>query len=357
MKYIVYLTTNLKNNKIYVGVHGTEDPNIFDGYIGNSINIFKCNNELKYPKIPFHKAVKKYGYNAFKRQTLSVFDTEEEALDLEAQIVNQEFIERYDTYNITLGGGMPPKCNKIIYQYDLDGNYINQFDSLKIAAKQFNGHGNLIGIAANYKRTAYNSLWSFSKYDKLNIKEYNIYNPKIPIYLYAENGNFIKCFKSITECCDELNVSLSRVQRASKIGNSINGYFLSTVFNKTFIKPTFNNIVGDMHMYSIDGNYIKSFSNKNQLPNGFSEYEINRSIKMGYTYKGFLWIRGEKLNKINITNKHKQISRKIGQYDSNGKLIKIFDTLRSCRKEFPNISKVLRGYANHCHGYNFKYIE
>ena len=33
MKYIVYLTTNLKNNKIYIGVHGTEDPNIFDGYI------------------------------------------------------------------------------------------------------------------------------------------------------------------------------------------------------------------------------------------------------------------------------------------------------------------------------------
>ena len=42
MKYIVYLTTNLKSqidgiNRIYVGVHGTENPNIFDGYIGCGI--------------------------------------------------------------------------------------------------------------------------------------------------------------------------------------------------------------------------------------------------------------------------------------------------------------------------------
>lgn len=39
MKYIVYLTTNLVNRKIYVGVHKTENPDIFDGYLGNGLTI------------------------------------------------------------------------------------------------------------------------------------------------------------------------------------------------------------------------------------------------------------------------------------------------------------------------------
>jgi len=44
MKYIVYLTKNKKSKvngeyKIYIGVHKTKDPNIFDGYIGCGIYI------------------------------------------------------------------------------------------------------------------------------------------------------------------------------------------------------------------------------------------------------------------------------------------------------------------------------
>ena len=66
IKYIVYITINLCNGKFYIGVHKT-NPNVFDGYIGNSINIFESNPELKHPKIPFHKAVKKYGYSSFRR--------------------------------------------------------------------------------------------------------------------------------------------------------------------------------------------------------------------------------------------------------------------------------------------------
>ena len=44
MKYIVYLTKNLKscingNYRIYIGVHKTEDPSIFDGYLGDGCYI------------------------------------------------------------------------------------------------------------------------------------------------------------------------------------------------------------------------------------------------------------------------------------------------------------------------------
>ena len=39
MKYILYLTLCLENNKIYIGVHKTENPDIFDEYIGCGVRI------------------------------------------------------------------------------------------------------------------------------------------------------------------------------------------------------------------------------------------------------------------------------------------------------------------------------
>ncbi len=65
MKYIVYCTTCTINGKIYIGVHKTENPDIFDGYIGNGIEI---GWNIKNPKTAFQNAVKKYGYSKFKKK-------------------------------------------------------------------------------------------------------------------------------------------------------------------------------------------------------------------------------------------------------------------------------------------------
>ena len=73
MVWIVYKTTCLVNNKIYVGVHKTEDASIDDGYIGNGISPRHGTNIL-HPKFPFHYAVQKYGKENFIRETLAKFD-------------------------------------------------------------------------------------------------------------------------------------------------------------------------------------------------------------------------------------------------------------------------------------------
>jgi len=84
--YIVYQTTNLINNKIYVGVHKVKGGmnSKFDGYLGSG----------KY----LNSSIKKYGKDNFKRETLFYFEIEELAYSKEAVIVNEEFINRDDTY-------------------------------------------------------------------------------------------------------------------------------------------------------------------------------------------------------------------------------------------------------------------
>ena len=184
MKYIVYLTTNKINNKIYIGVHETTNPEIFDGYLGCGVNR-NYPSSILHPKTPFQYAVKKYGFDAFSRSTIKVFNNIQDALNLEKELVNEEFISREDTYNITLGEEMPPKLN----------------------------------------------------------------------------------------------------------------------------------------------------------------------------YKGYIWKREQKLESVSSKENNIVKSRKVGQYTQDGDLIKVFNTVREARKEFPNVQKVLKGIVTHCHNYLFKYID
>jgi hypothetical protein len=86
--YTVYKTTNQINDKIYIGVHKTDNPN--DSYLGS-------NRILK-------DAVKKYGQENFTKEVLCVFDNEESMWAKERELVNEDFVSREDTYNIGQGG-------------------------------------------------------------------------------------------------------------------------------------------------------------------------------------------------------------------------------------------------------------
>jgi hypothetical protein len=88
MHYLIYQITNIVNSKVYIGKHRTS--NIDDGYMGSG-TILK-------------RAIAKHGISNFRREILHECDSEELLNDLEAQIVNRDFITRPDTYNIMLGG-------------------------------------------------------------------------------------------------------------------------------------------------------------------------------------------------------------------------------------------------------------
>lgn len=88
MRYFIYKITNRINNKFYIGAHATK--NISDNYMGSG-------SVLK-------KAFKKYGIHNFDRDIIYTFNDEQSMYEKEAEIVNEEFINRNDTYNLKLGG-------------------------------------------------------------------------------------------------------------------------------------------------------------------------------------------------------------------------------------------------------------
>lgn len=354
MKYIVYLTTNITNGKIYVGVHKTEDPDVFDGYYGNGVSI-KDQSKLKHPKEPFHYALKKYGFKNFKRSTIKVFDTLEKALKLESEIVNDEFIKRKDTYNVALGGGIPPTSSLKTYQFDLQGNLLNEFDSILCAAKFLSVDDSAIGYAIKNKTTSGEYLWATT--DHINISEYSITPQRKNVYLYTLEGEFAHEFKSLSECSRFLGYDLGPVQRAYYQKWKIGNYYINDV-KLSYYKPEKIILSGDYHQYDLGGSYIQTFTSRTALQEyfGCNMDGINGSIRMGKPYKQFLWLRGVKQSSVK-PYKLKKKTCKVGQYTLDGQLVKIYNTVREARKEFSNVSKVLKGAASQCKGYTFKYIS
>ena len=90
MFHTVYKTTNLVNNKIYIGVHAIADLAIDDGYLGSGLAI--------------KGAIKKHGKENFKKEILAAFVNRDSAYLMEAALVHEEFVLREYTYNMAGGG-------------------------------------------------------------------------------------------------------------------------------------------------------------------------------------------------------------------------------------------------------------
>jgi hypothetical protein len=154
MYYVIYKITNILNNKIYIGYHSTK--NLDDDYMGSGKGI--------------RLAIQKYGITNFKKEILYVFPTKIEALCIEKELVNAEFIAREDTYNIKLGGEGgwdhtidDPKRIEAVKQAFVNGNnkgWQQAFDTRsKISKSAFKGKRHtdnskkLIGAAARLNET------------------------------------------------------------------------------------------------------------------------------------------------------------------------------------------------------------
>ena len=357
LKYIVYLTTNLVNKKIYIGVHKTINPYSFDGYLGCGVKI-NDKYTYKYSKTPFEAAVNKYGVDNFKRVTLKTFDKLEDALDLERWLVDEEFIRRKDTYNIALGGGIPPAKTKTIYQYNLDGSFIKEWDSITNASIYYKCSSSCIGRAIFDRTPSLKYFWTDYKYDKLDLENFKLNENKTHTYLYDINGNLLNEFDSISDCSKYINEDLQKVSKAIRGKFCIaKTYYCSDIKYKKFPIQNIDIHKDDkLYQYDLEGNFIKEWNNYSEVRKYFGkDVGIHAAIRLGNSCMGFQWSWEKLPNMKKLISKTK--ARKVGKYTVDGNLIQIFNTVREAKADTCGAPNVLNGKRKTAGGCLWKYIE
>ena len=303
LKYIVYITINQCNGKFYIGVHKT-NPEVFDGYIGGGI---KTESDAS-KNVAFHNAVKKYGYENFKRTIIKIFpgtdEGRDQAYELEKVLVNETLLKSKQCYNTALGGydSINLELKKTIYMYDLNGEYLRKFDCVMSAALYLNFGKNLNSTMKSIRNNCIGTTQSSFGYYWSYKKEFNYQKPNNlkPIAQYTLSGKFLRYFDSITEAENLLKIS------------------------------------------TIKQAIIKKYS------------------AGGYQWRYYTGDQSDISKLISTCNKNKILP--IIMYDSNMNFIKEYDCVLDCKKEHPEfvssqINRVLKGIIKTHHGYIFKYKD
>lgn len=234
MKYIVFCTINQKDNRILIGVHGTNDPSMFDGYIGDNVYINQ-NSTFMYPKTPFQCAVKKYGVQSFKRITLYIYENYREAQSKYSQIVTNDFIEQdftyngYDEYMFT----SPEGHESPIYQFTLDGTLVKEWKSLNDIVQFYNKTSPKFAHAIITRHMFIGYYWSFDK--SIDVEKYNPKDLNKVTHLYTLGGKWLKEFTSLEDCAEFLGVDIKTILESVKTQYRIGNYYVSNALTDLFI--------------------------------------------------------------------------------------------------------------------------
>lgn len=261
----------------------------------------------------------------------------------------KEFIKLYGRKDLGLGtlcnlnnGGKEGenvlKICKKVYQFDLDYNFIKEWDSAFQIAREINE--NISGIykcckVKNGYKTWNNYIWSYSKdFEKENK------NHERKTAQYNLEGNLLKTFKSLKEASTELKIENTGI-RQSILRESVSYGFQFRYFDKIPLekinanKEYYNN--SGVNQYDLEGNFIKTWSIITDAAKHLNIFHINIIKNAQYQRKsagGFQWRYVNDLKPITKIKREKDVSKKpIKQFDLNMNFIKEFESSRNACKE------------------------
>lgn len=207
-KYYVYKHTNKTNGKVYIGITGQQPEDRWKyGYGYQSQQIF-------------WRAIQKYSWDGFTHEILFSGLTKEEAKRKEVELIAlyKSNCTRYNSpsygYNATDGGDTINEealCKKI-WQYDLQGNFIKEWDSTAEASAELEINSSCISHCINGKGArAGQYMWLLATEEKPEVQIENYFakrgirNPEEKkeigkkVCQYDLSGKYIKTWETMLE--------------------------------------------------------------------------------------------------------------------------------------------------------------
>jgi len=220
-------------------------------YIGSSMDIFKRWNEHK-NTLRNQKHKNKHlqrAWNKFKEGNF-VFSIIEETNKEKSELikVEQKYLDLYKSYKRNVGYNLSNSSigpngikrtdlkkyninnkSKIVYQYDLNGNFIKKWKSINSAAKElgFKKHG-ICNCCNGKLKQSYKYIWRYETIDnkkKIDTTDVVFFNRK-PIEQFDLKGTFIKSWESQRKAARELNISPSKISSACNLKRKTAGGYI-----------------------------------------------------------------------------------------------------------------------------------
>lgn len=322
-------------------------------------------NGIQYCRQIFYRAIQKHGWDNIKHEILYENLTEREAKSLERKLIKQYKTKdsRYG-YNCTYGGDGTvgykmtkesiEKSNKWrykkVYQYSNNGDFIREWNSIKLIEKELGYSNTVISACCNGReKTAYGYLWTHEYFDKLEPVKLG---HGLTVYQYSLDGKFIRDWDSAESVEKELGFIGENIRDCCKGKQKSSHGFIWKDKKYESVEPIKKVVY---HQYDFDGNYIQSFD---------SLAEANK--KLGYNHLpitkvcegerqqagGFLWSY-KKEDKIEPYVKNNCIA--ITQFALDGEFItewkSIDEATKALNKKGNNISKCIIGEYSTAYGY------
>ena len=213
---IIYKIINDINDKVYIGQ--TIQPLIkrWQSHIKDSKKVDTY----------FYRAIRKYGIEHFLIEPIEKNIPNESLNDRERYWI--QFYDSYHNgYNSTEGGDCGTFEKTPVYQYDLDGRFIQSYESAMDAERQLGClHQSILKVCKGILRQTGGFCWSFEKFDQLETRPSR---RERQVGQYDSNHNLIQVWNKVKDAAESIGVDPTHISRACRTQYKCHNYYWAYV--------------------------------------------------------------------------------------------------------------------------------